>query len=127
MDQHRATLTSSFRTFLAGERRVPKRSKIKLCNTVEIRTGIEGFNSGRSYYIQCESDRECLRVAADLRSYSAIARRHFQLRTPLQRFRQRLKSVYDSRFVQGLVGLLIVAVRLESITTGELRGGTAKA
>jgi predicted RNA-binding protein YlxR (DUF448 family) len=103
------SLTNSFRKFLRMDD-VPKRSRVKLCNTVEIRTDVKGFNSGRSYYVRCESSKDCLQMAHDLRAFIAAARQRFQLRTPMQQFRDQVKIIYDSRFIQGFVGLLIVAV-----------------
>jgi hypothetical protein len=88
----------------------PFRSKIKLTDTVEIRTILQGWNSGRAYFIRCATGKECRKVAADLRSFSEAERRRFELRTPMQRFRERLRAVYTSSPVQGLVGLLILAV-----------------
>ena len=94
-----------------GESPSVQASKIKLTNTVEIRTVLEGFNSGRVYYLRCDTGAECRRIAADLRAYSQAALRHFELRTPFERFRERLKAGYDSPPVQGFVGFLIISVR----------------
>jgi hypothetical protein len=83
---------------------------VKLTNTVEIRTDVEGFNSGRVYYIRAESGGECRAIAADMDRCAAVARRHFELRSQWERARDRLKSAYDSLWVQALVGALILAV-----------------
>ncbi len=88
----------------------PQPSRVKYTNTVEIRTDLEGFNSGRVYYIRAESGQECLRIGEDLRRFSAIARRHFELRSAWERFRDRLKSIYESAWVQVIVGSLILLV-----------------
>ena len=95
----------------AGEPSSPKTSKIRLTNTVEIRTVVEGFNSGRVYYLRCDTGTECRRIAADLRTFSQAALRHFELRTPFERFRERLKTLYDQPLAQGFVGFLIISVR----------------
>ena len=85
-------------------------SRVKFTNTVEIRTDVEGFNSGRVYYIRAESGGECRRIAADLERCSEVARRHFELRSWWERARDRLKSAYESAWVQAVVGALILAV-----------------
>ena len=89
-----------------------KNCKIKITNAVNIRTIEEGVNSGRAYCIRSETGEECRRIAADLRLFSKAARRRFELRTPLQRFQERLKANYDSWPCQGFVGLLIIAVMI---------------
>ncbi len=88
----------------------PQPSRVKFTNTVEIRTDVDGFNSGRVYFIRAESGEECLRIAEDLKRCSAIARRHFELRSAWERFRDRLKSVYESAWVQVIIGGLILMV-----------------
>jgi hypothetical protein len=87
-----------------------KRSKVKLTNTIEIRTNVDGHNSGRVYFIRAESGAECRHIANDLSTYSEVARRRFQLRTRWERYQDKLKTAYDSNWVQGLVGALILSV-----------------
>ena len=41
------------------------------------------------------------------------AKKHFEFRSPTERFRSRVKKVYDSRWVVGFVGSLILAVYFE--------------
>ena len=85
-------------------------SRVRLTNTVEIRTDLDGYNSGRVYYVRAESGAECRRIAEDLNAFSRVARRHFELRSRWERARDRIKTAYESPWVQGLVGALILAV-----------------
>jgi hypothetical protein len=86
------------------------RSRVKMTNTVEIRTNVDGHNAGRVYYIRTESGAECRRIVKHLTKYSTAARKHFELRNRWDRFRDNLKQKYDSMLVQGLVGALILSV-----------------
>jgi hypothetical protein len=89
-----------------------KNRKSKITNSINIRTIAEGFNSGRAYCIRFETGAECRRIAAELRAFSMAARHHFELRTPLRRYQERLKLFYDSAPCQAFVGLLIISVRI---------------
>ena len=106
---HPLSMSNSL-SHLFSSREKGQRSRVKLINTVEIRTVVEGFNSGRAYYIRCDSGDECRRITSDLNVFSQTALRRFELRTPFERFRVQLKSIYDSLLVQKTVGLLIIAV-----------------
>jgi hypothetical protein len=86
------------------------RSRLKSTNTVEIRTDVDGHNSGRVYFFRAECGDECRRIEEHLRVLSKAARRRFQLRTVWERAQDQIKSAYDSALVQALVGALILSV-----------------
>ena len=100
-------------------------SRVKLTNTVEIRTDLEGYNSGRVYYIRAESGAECRRIADDLTAHYTTARRKFELRSRWERYRDRIKTAYDSIFTQGLVGALILTVSCAHLCSGARSRGKA--
>ena len=79
-------------------------------NAVEIHTDLDGINAGRVYCFRLGSGAECRRVAEELAGLSAVARRRFELRSRWDRLQLRLKAIYDSDWVQGFVGALILAV-----------------
>ena len=68
------------------------------------------LHRNRVYYVRAESGAECRRIAEDLNAFSRVARRHFELRSRWERARDRIKTAYESPWVQGLVGALILAV-----------------
>ena len=90
--------------------KTPTRNRRRPTNTLEIRTDRDGHNSGRAYHIRTESGAGCRRIAGDLSRLSRVARRRFRLRTAWERCQDRLKSAYDSAWVQALVGALILSV-----------------
>ena len=94
----------------AGAPHAARRGGLSLANAVEIRTDPDGVNLGRAYHFRAGSGAECRRVADDLHRLSAAARGRFEGRSRWARGRERLKAAYDSAWVQGLVGALIVSV-----------------
>ena len=93
-----------------NEKEEKMQQSVDLTNTVAIVTDPEGHNAGRAYYLRAPSADDCRRIATDLASLSAAAKGRFLLQTRWERFRHRLKAVYDSGWVQALVGALILAV-----------------
>ncbi len=88
-----------------------RQSRVKLTNTVKIRTVIDGHNAGRVYYIRTDTGAECRRITDEISAYSAVARKRFQLRTRWEQNQDQLKAIYDSLWVQGLVAVLILSVK----------------
>ena len=80
-------------------------------NTIEIRTRIDGHNSGRVYHLKAESEDECLRAGLRLSELASEARRRTEARTRLEEIQASCRAVYLSQPVQGCIALLIVAVR----------------
>jgi hypothetical protein len=62
------------------------------------------------YYLRAESGSECRHIAKELTEYSKVARNQFEMRTHWERGQNKLKAAYDSKLVQGMVGVLILSV-----------------
>ncbi len=52
--------------------------------TIEVKTDVDGYNSGRIYFIRMSSEEECLRIARLLSDLSKRSRRLCETQTRLQ-------------------------------------------
>jgi hypothetical protein len=82
-------------------------------NTIEIRTDIDGYNSGRVYLLRASSEEVSAQIVGLLLDFAARSRRQHETRTQLQRLQERCRRVYQSGPAQGLVALLIISVGTE--------------
>ena len=80
-------------------------------NVFQIQTGPEGFNAGRTYYIQGDSREQSEEISLKVREMARIAHRRARGSSRLLRLRSRAKAIYDSHLFQGLVVVLILTVR----------------
>jgi hypothetical protein len=86
---------------------------------LQIKTAPEGFNSGRTYYIQSNSEMHRDEIVDDL---TKIAKHSSARKIAASRFRASqlaLKRVYDSSPAQIFVGLLILSVRMISLSIAD--------
>ena len=82
-------------------------------NTIEIRTDIDGYNSGRVYLLRASTEEVSAQISGLLLDFAARSRRQHETRTRLQRLQERCRRVYQSGPAQGLVALLIISVGTE--------------
>ena len=83
----------------------------KFRNVMQIATKNDGFNSGRIYYLSTESQGTLQELIANLTMKAKIAREQVEARTGFQKLQRRVRKRYDSAQFQGLMALLIAAVR----------------
>jgi hypothetical protein len=83
----------------------------KFRNVMQIATKNDGFNSGRIYYLSTESQDTLQGLIADLTKKTKKARSQVEARTGFQKLQRRVRKRYDSAHFQGLMALLIAAVR----------------
>eukprot|EP00292_Cryptomonas_paramecium_P008747 CAMPEP_0113714766 /NCGR_PEP_ID=MMETSP0038_2-20120614/32824_1 /TAXON_ID=2898 /ORGANISM="Cryptomonas paramecium" /LENGTH=283 /DNA_ID=CAMNT_0000641829 /DNA_START=125 /DNA_END=972 /DNA_ORIENTATION=- /assembly_acc=CAM_ASM_000170 len=93
-----------------------------MVNAIEIKTIFDGYNSGRVYYIQAECGEDCRKMAEEITEHSRRCVQRFEMRSPWNAFRDRVKAIYDSNQVQGLVGCLIIANFVCNIVESQLTG-----
>ena len=55
------------------EKKVGKTNKIKFHHSFQLRTSQEGYNSGRQYIIQANSDQECQELVEQIRQLAKVA------------------------------------------------------
>jgi hypothetical protein len=82
-----------------------------LKNGFMVETHPEGYNSGRTYYLQAESKASCQDITRKLSQYSAAAQEKAHARSVFAQAQRKVDKVYRSTIFQTLIALLIVAVR----------------
>ena len=75
-----------------------------------IETHQDGYNSGRTYYLQTDSKATCQQLIHKLNQYSVVARERAIAKTALAQAQQRVGKMYRSRPFQNCVAILIIAV-----------------
>ncbi len=85
-------------------------TKVKFRNSFQIRTQVDGYNSGRSYYLKAASAEECTEVMDKLKALAKTAKKLKDAKTRFQESQERIRVVYHSTAVQGIVAAMIVAV-----------------
>lgn len=84
---------------------------IKFRNVMQIATKNDGYNSGRIYYLSTESQETLQELIADLTRKAKNARAQAEARTGFRKLQRIVRKRYDSAQFQGLMALLIAAVR----------------
>ena len=79
-------------------------------NAIQIATIADGYNSGRSYYLQAESSEDKQKIIEQLRALTEIARKRAEVKTLFRKVQDRVRKVYNTRIFQCSAALLIVAV-----------------
>jgi hypothetical protein len=84
--------------------------KVKLRNDFHIRTFVNGYNSGRVYYLKSSNEAECEDIVRKLSESAKTARKAMEAKTRFETSQERVRSVYHSAFCQSIVALMIVVV-----------------
>jgi hypothetical protein len=84
--------------------------KSKDANELMIETHPEGYNSGRTYYLQAESKAFCRQVVQQLNHYCKEAHERANAQTTFARAQHYVGKMYRSTIFQNLVAILIIAV-----------------
>ncbi len=103
--------------FESDKKADPQKEKFK--NSFQIRTLVDGYNSGRAYYLKASSERECAELIGKLATSAMAAKKAKEAKTRFERSQERVRVVYRSGLCQGIMALMIVAVpslRLLSIS-----------
>ena len=79
----------------------------------QIRTIEDGFNTGRTYYVQTESSKECSIFVQHLKAAAASAVRRAKGSTKFQELQNKARRIYECAPFQILAALLIIAVSHE--------------
>ena len=78
---------------------------------MQIATRDDGFNSGRTYYLSTHSQHTLDELIQCLSHKAQAARAQAETRTAFQRLQLRVRRRYESPLFQGLMAVLIAAVR----------------
>ena len=82
----------------------------------QIHTEQEGFNSGRTYYLQARTSQECEIIVEQLKTYAAVARAKGETASRIRRAQGHARLVHDSRTFQTLSALVIITVTCARLT-----------
>jgi hypothetical protein len=79
-------------------------------NELMIETHPLGYNSGRTYYLQAESEDSCINLIKTLSAYAAVALEKAQAQSTFALAQRRVDRVYRSSPFQFVFAVLIIAV-----------------
>jgi hypothetical protein len=75
---------------------------------------VDGYNSGRAYYLKASSEQECADLISVLSSSAQIARKAKEAKTRFEESQERVRIAYRSGPCQGFTATMIIAVPLSS-------------
>jgi predicted RNA-binding protein YlxR (DUF448 family) len=79
-------------------------------NAFQIATIPDGYNSGRSYYLQADSSDVKQKVIEQLQALSQSARKRAEVKSLFRKVQDHVREVYTTKIFQGSAALLIIAV-----------------
>jgi hypothetical protein len=85
-------------------------AEAKRTNDLMIETHPDGFNSGRTYYLQADSRASCQDIVRTLSRYCTAAHERAHARSIFAQAQRQVEKVYRSAFFQGFFAVLIIAV-----------------
>ena len=120
---HRRKRLNSALSLSAGSERIMSSPKIRsshsslrnvLANSplFQIKTIPDGFNSGRTYSLQCESEEQLHNIMDLLEKNIHDAKKRVEARSRLRKSQDKVRKVYTSMLFQCGVAVLIMAVRM---------------
>ena len=87
-------------------------NNVKFKNSFKIRTLIDGYNSGRTYYLKASNDEQCANIVKQLSQSAKAAKKAKEAKTRFERSQERVRDVYHSAPCQSFVACMIVAMRI---------------
>jgi hypothetical protein len=81
-------------------------------NAFQIRTKQDGYNSGRKYIVQADSDATLSSLTIVIPNFSKAAVLRADARPMWRRMQERVRALYSSSPFQGIASFLIMAVRI---------------
>ncbi len=79
-------------------------------NDFLIETDEDGYNSGRTYYLQADSSAQCREISNKISQISKLAIDRANSKTAFAQAQQPVRRVYTSTIFQNVVALLILTV-----------------
>ena len=86
--------------------------KVPASRSFQIQTTINGFNSGRTYYLQAESAEICQEIVRNLSKYVVASRKRADKASRYRRGQKVLLAFYESAPFQLMSSLLIILVSI---------------
>ncbi len=88
--------------------------KSKDGNEFMIETNADGYNSGRTYYLQADSSKACRDVAKKISQNSIMSIERANAKTAFAQAQQHVRKIYSSAIFQNVVAFLILTVGLHT-------------
>jgi hypothetical protein len=85
-------------------------SAVTCTTSIQIRTVLNGFNSGRIYYLQSDSAESCAEMVQCLQKIVGVAKARAEKASKFRKSQKQLRTIYDSQLFQLLSSFLIVSV-----------------
>jgi hypothetical protein len=87
-------------------------------HALQLKTVEDGYNSGRTYYLQAASEDQCRAMCESIAQLACLARERQAARSRFGRFQNAVLVTYESTPFQSAVAVLILAVRRGRVTHG---------
>lgn len=88
----------------------PRDSKAIFENTLQVKTILDGYNSGRTYYLVTNNQLECMQLCVELSRLSRDAKQRKEAKGRFEKSQDWVRQLYNSFVFQVLAALLIFAV-----------------
>ena len=86
-------------------------SSLDFTYAFQIRTKKDGFNAGRKYFIQTDSDEVMDELIAEISQIAKAISKRLATKSKWSKVQKRVRRVYNSRVFQGVAAFLIIAVK----------------
>ncbi len=80
-------------------------------HALQLKTVEDGYNSGRTYYLQAASEDQCCAVCESISQLVRLAREELAARSRFSHFQNAVLVAYESTPFQSAVAVLILVVR----------------
>jgi hypothetical protein len=87
-------------------------SAVNFTHAFQIRTKKDGFNAGRKYFIQANSDEELTQLVDEISKVAIIAAEREAARSKWEKIQLDVREFYNASWLQGAAAFLIIAVQI---------------
>jgi hypothetical protein len=96
-------------------------TSVDFSNAFQIRTKKNGFNAGRKYIVQSNSDSMMNELITEMSEIIRVISEKLATKTKWGKVQKRVRRIYDSSLFQGSAAFLIVAVNCSSLIMVQIR------
>eukprot|EP00291_Cryptomonas_curvata_P012215 CAMPEP_0172202658 /NCGR_PEP_ID=MMETSP1050-20130122/30796_1 /TAXON_ID=233186 /ORGANISM="Cryptomonas curvata, Strain CCAP979/52" /LENGTH=244 /DNA_ID=CAMNT_0012880677 /DNA_START=80 /DNA_END=810 /DNA_ORIENTATION=- len=89
---------------------------------IQIKTIPEGFNSGRTYHLQADSEEQGSAIASQLEKISKDVKHHAEAKSRFQKSQEKVKAIYCSLPFQTTIAILIISNFIINAAEAQLAG-----
>jgi hypothetical protein len=83
---------------------------VDFTHAFQIRTKRDGYNAGRKYFVQANSDQELAQLVAEISRVAKVAAEREAARSKWERMQKKVQKIYNHSWFQGVAAFLIIAV-----------------